>query len=493
MQESPVLDIPDLSILEYTEVDGLLKNFEHTWGVMPQAVALPIFGAHGVPFQNDLIEPIGLRYAGADEAVSLGEIAREFAARGQDIFLVVQPALSFIHTDALHVVDIVGDKSARTCIGKSATRRLLSILTASAIRHVSAQLAQASSLTSPTGALRGIVLDLSGGLWPMGAHEERIELCCFCQDCREQLGSMSTRGKNLVGAFERFPNPWNLVLQDSGSGIVHISSLEWDTPPERIVEISRLKGFDKELRERYGADLSPDAVVLLEYMKARHQLTLSAAKDLLRRSFDEGHVDEGELRRILILESSRYDWSSGLFFEKVDDLTVCDEVWTNASADLVATQNVAMRPYMWSRSRYLLDHFFELWASCQSEEKAGRIGLGKLSPDGIRKLLELRRGQAMAAALTSKLDLHCLPELTGSEGKGRIGFVGVGLSEVVSRRLVEGTGRTPSAVDGGELLGSGTVELLLKSLGQGQSGNGEAVGSSLGEVPDDEPRENSSR
>ena len=85
MQESPVLDIPDLSILEYTEVDGLLRNFEHTWGVMPQAVALPIFGAHGVPFQNDLIEPIGLRYAGADEAVSLGEIAREFSARGHDL------------------------------------------------------------------------------------------------------------------------------------------------------------------------------------------------------------------------------------------------------------------------------------------------------------------------------------------------------------------------------------------------------------------------
>ena len=152
-----------------------------------------------------------------------------------------------------------------------------------------------------------------------------------------------------------------------------------------------------------------------------------------------------------------------------------------------------MRSYMWSRSRYLLDHFFELWASCQSEEKAGRIGLGKLSPDGIRKLLELRRGQAMAAALTSKLDLYCLPELAGSEGEGRIGFVGVGLSEVVSRRLVEGTARTPSAVDGGELLGSGTVELLLKSLGQGQAGNGEAVGSSLEEVPGDEPRENSSR
>ena len=96
-----------------------------------------------------------------------------------------------------------------------------------------------------------------------------------------------------------------------------------------------------------------------------------------------------------------------------------------------------MRSYMWSRSRYLLDHFFELWASCQSEEKAGRIGLGKLSPDGIRKLLELRRGQAMAAALTSKLDLYCLPELAGSEGEGRIGFVGsriVGGSESTAGR-----------------------------------------------------------
>ena len=179
MPESPVLDIPDLSILEYTEVDGLLKNFEHTWGVMPQAVALPVFGGSGVPFQNDLIEPIGVRYAGANEAVSLGEIAREFAARGQDIFLVVQPALSFIHSDALHVVDIVGDKSARTCIGKGATRRLLSTLTAAAIRHVSDRLTKASSPTSPTGSLKGIVLDLSGGLWPMGAHEERVELCCF--------------------------------------------------------------------------------------------------------------------------------------------------------------------------------------------------------------------------------------------------------------------------------------------------------------------------
>ena len=436
MQESAVLDVPDISIFEYSTAEALIEQFHDTWGIRPQTVALPVVCPQGVPFDNDFTPPASVRYGGRNE-VYLGDIAYEFAAKGMDTLLVLTPTLPFVRSDVLHIIDVKGASSAHVCIAKSSTQKYLRLLLEAALQRVKLAYEKAKGKAG-SGSLAGVVVDLCN-IWPMGAKNERIVLTCFCQECRDQIARLSSKGRALVPHFERFPNAWNLLLKDSGSGVEFIDDIRWDTPPKRILELSHLKGFDELLRGEPDYDMNEEADYLAEYMRARHLVTVGALKNLMDPSILSKFGTEARpLRRVLTVESSPYDWTSGAFFAKLDDPEVCDEIWVDPSAEALTTKNVDMRSYMWRRNRYFIDAFFELWANCQNEEKRTTTELAQRSDEQLKTLLELRRRQVMAASLRSKLDLFLLPPLATDGTRGRIGFIGVEFSDELSKNLVSG-------------------------------------------------------
>lgn len=461
MSEQGVLDIPDIRTFEYSTAEKEVQDFAAAWGTPPKTVALPVLLPYGVPFENELTPAAGVRYGGGTSDMYLGGIAHEFAKLGLNIILTVNPSMAFAKSPALHIMDISGDGSAQACLGKTATRRLLKSFVSNALRKVR----EACESVTPSGGsaptVEGVALDIEN-LWPMGATNERVELTCFCEECRQQLASLSRIGKKLVSGFERFPNPWNLLLQDSGTGVRPISDVEWEATPKAIADISHLKGFDKVLIEA-GIDVQKEAELLLEYMHTRHKQTLQAIEDFF--SEIAPHDGQGNIRRILIVEENAYDWTEGLFFKKLDNKKVCDELWFDPSELALSTSRIPHRVYMHRRCRYFVNAFFEHLSRCQDENMRTTTGLAHLSDERLKSSLELRRRQAMSNRLASRLDLFCLHPVSGDPQSGRTGFVGNNLSDDLSAALVKNAKLVPASPDQIEEKERASIDMLKALLG----------------------------
>ncbi len=455
------MDVVDLWTLEFATADEQVSEFQKRWGSPPDAVALPVLTPAGIPFENDYEEMKGVHYGGRSEQANLGTIAYEFGKLGMDIYLLIVPDFSFAKSSTLHIVDISGDSSPQACIAKGVTRRLLTELTTTAMSRVDEACATANEETGKSASLVGVALDIVD-LWPMGASDERIELTCFCQECRNQLAEISTRGTRLVREFERFPNAWNLLLQDSGTGVKPINDFDSTVTPKALLGLSQLKGFDDMLK-RAGADLDKEAQLLIEYVHCRHKQVKNVVQDLFSRINPQR--DGRPLSRVIVTEGSPYSWTSGTFLGGLDDPELCDELWIDPSESGLETKRIPYLAYMQRRSRYYLDAFFSFLYTCQDEEKMTVTGAARYSDADILRLLELRRRQAVSNRLASKLDLSCL-EPRSKDGKaGRVGFVGPHFPENTSQKLVQAARivKSSSAVGPNDFDDDALRKLLLKA------------------------------
>jgi len=136
MQEKAILDITSLSALEYEGPASQVEEFQRIWGTDPQAVALPVMSPAGPLFENEFIEPVGVHLEGQLQVSLLGGVAKEFAKLGLDVYLTLNPGLSFIRNDSLHVIGIAGDSAPQVCFAKPKCRALLQELLASAVEKV---------------------------------------------------------------------------------------------------------------------------------------------------------------------------------------------------------------------------------------------------------------------------------------------------------------------------------------------------------------------
>ena len=423
--EQSLIYLPDLAVLSQRTAEQLKEQHEERWEHPADGVVLPICSAKGIPFDNKYTKPESVRYTGKSAPLLLFDIVKEFAKLDLNIYFSLDPALTFIKSDLLHIIDIVGDGSPQACFSKDGTRKLLKYLIGRAI-EIGEQACEGKK-----SKVIGIALDLTNIL-PMGATDERIELTCFCSDCRKQLALFCTEGQQLIGKFETFPNPWNMALKDSGTGIGQINDIEWDTGPEKIVGLSKLKGFmafenDNPL-EQAGS--------LIAYLQARHKQVVASTKDIFTGS-EKGK----QWKRILITEGSSYDWTSGLFLQELDDPVICDELWFDPTSRNFEIKNICYRSFMWRRGTYFLNSFFGFLSKAQDGYMRTYTGLGKRSEGALVQLLKLRMRQAIGASITQKIDLLLLPEYasnTNEYGKktGRIGFVSPGIDESICESLV---------------------------------------------------------
>lgn len=460
-----LVDIPHLGLLRYLDPKSIKSWFKERWGIDPQGVVLPVAHPEGLLFKvNGLDEPISPYAQVSENLKEFQDVVQIFAQQGLDIYLLINPTLEFVRAAPLHIIDIVGDGSHALCIGNPMSRAIVA-----AILGTGVDITRMATRNTP-GKLAGVVLDVVN-LFPMGAKNERLELTCFCPSCEEWF---EINDPGLLRNFRTFPNPWNLLLKDSGTGIAFIDDVHLTTQPEDIVGLSRQKGFNEIFKDKAN-DLSylvGLAELLLRYMRVRHNQVIAAVKDI----FDEALYGLEETpRRILLVEGSYYGWTSGLRLEALDTLDQSrpyDEIWFDPAATGMLLTNVPFRSYMWRRARYFIDEFLRAVDSVSDPVKRATTGIARFPRAAAQLLLRQRLHQCVGAAMTGSSTLISLPPLKSEQTRSqRIGFVGVGLTRELGETLIEGI-KIPEGL-AEEQLGrnlSELLEMLAKSTSESTKG-----------------------
>lgn len=435
-----LVDIPHLGLLRYVEPQKIKRWFKDKWSTEPKGVVLPVAHPEGLLFKVDgLDEPIS-PYARVSESLKeYPDVVQAFAQQGLDIYLLINPTLEFVRAAPLHIIDIVGDGSHALCVGNHMSRAIVA-----AILGTGVDITRMVTKNTP-GKLAGVVLDVVN-LFPMGAKDDRLELTCFCPSCEEWF---ETNDPGLLRNFRTFPNPWNLLLQDSGTGISFIDDVRLGSQPEDIVGLSRQKGFNKIFKDKENdfPYLREQAALLLRYMRVRHDQVIASVRDI----FDEAlHGLEQLPIRILLVEGSYYGWTSGLQLEDLDRTHLdgtrteetrvpYDEIWFDPAATDIFLTNVPFRSYMWRRARYYIDEFLRAVDSVSDPVKRATTGIARLPRTAAQALLRQRLHQCVGAAMTGSSTLISLPPLKSEQTKSqRTGFVGIALTQEMGEKLIEG-------------------------------------------------------
>ncbi len=437
-----IMDIPHPALLRHSDPHALRSQFQEVWGIPPEAVVLPVTAQDGLLFKVEgLGEPFSPYATGYSSKLrDYQDIVHAFAKDGLDIYLLIDPTLQFVGTDALHIVDIVGDGSAQLCISNPRSQDVIAAILGTGIDI-------ATEVTKKTeGKLKGVVMD-AVNLWPMGAQNKRLELTCFCPSCERY---MEEHRPGLIRQFKTFPNPWNLLLKDSGTGISSISEIRSTYTAHDIVGLSRQKGFDEVFEDRSMPFLLEQAEILLNYIEVRHDQTIAAISDIFGQAL---HDLDTSPRRIILTEGSYYDWTSGIQLERLDyplseRTSPYDEIWFDPGSTELLLHYTPFRSYMWRRARYYIDAFFNTIGNATDPVKRATTGIARMKIPEVRGLLKSRLSQAVGTAMTGYTSLASLPDIkSDSSNSARIGFVGVALARENGEKLIEGLNIPPGLAD----------------------------------------------
>ncbi len=426
-----ILDIPHPAILQYKSPKDLVDEFANTWGMKPQGVVLPTVAPDGLLYQ---CQGIDLPHSGVMKAVHFETVVAQFSTLVEHIYLSFDPSFGFVRTDALHIVDIIGNGSAQVCISNQQSQELLGAVLGMGIDIT------LNVLGNNKQKLAGVVIDVCDIL-PMGAETKRIKLTCFCESCTKFFNNHEP---SLLKKFRTFPNPWNLVLTDSGSGIGYIDNIPYATTPDAIVGLSLQRGYIDDFKDN---DTTPPnqarqlqfAKDLLRYIEVRHEQVSNSLSNIFDESLNG--LDEYHIKRIVLTEGNHYNWTSGLQLTRFDNMdTPFDEIWFNSTSSEIYLKNVKFRSYMWRRSRYFIDAFWQTVATVSDPVKRSTTGVARLSEAQVRDMLRMRLSQAISTADNERTSIAALPPLMSGakESSKRLGFVGVALTEEIGQKVING-------------------------------------------------------
>ena len=469
-----IMDIPHIALLRHIEPKQMILDFEKSWGSKPTAVVLPVTCPDGLLFPvTGLSEALSQYATEISHGISdFQDIVLSFANLGMDIYLLLDPTLPFIDTAALHIVNISGDGSAQTCFGNP---RALDV--ASAILGTGVDIVIETTKTAK-GKLKGVVLDLVD-LWPMGGEDKRIELTCFCPACEKYFENSKP---GLLRQFRTFPNPWNLLLQVTSTGIAQCDEVRVKSTASDIVGLCRQKAFDDVFQGQSMPFLLEQAELLLDFVEVRHDLTVASVNEVFSQALDG--LDSVP-QRIILCEGCHYGWTSGLQLERLDigdrdENSPYDEVWFDPSSSELILRTTPFRSYMWKRARYFLDAFFQFAAIAADPAKRVNTGIARFTVNGVKGILKKRLNQALGTSVRGYTSLASLPEIKSeATDSQRVGFVGVALTREVGEKFVEGISISHGLADMGEGDGAraSIEQQLMKMLGKLPGGGGSGASS----------------
>jgi hypothetical protein len=451
-----ILDVPILQFLRQGGIRELIADHKRDWGDEPEAVCLPIVAPDGL---NLAVKGSGLPLSENSHAHGAGRefgaIISEISNIGLDIYLLLDPTMNFCNTDALHIKDIGGDSSSAICIGNPRSQELLGAILGTAVDEALA------ATQDGTGKLRGVVLDVVD-LWPMSASNERVEITCFCSSCEKYL---SLRDSTLVEKFKTFPNPLNLLLKDSNTGIAHIHDFDVDSTPEYILGLSKQRDYDQIFKGATESTLRAHSLTILDYLKLRNEQVHESIGAIFSEALN-GVPDA--ISRVILCSGFTYDWTSGIFLASLDTVpdTVCTEVWFDPQESDIYLKEKPFRSYMWRRSRYMIDAFLGFAGNVSNPDKRANTGISRYPKDIAREMLRKRFSQAIGASLREQSALASLPPLqTANEGSSRIGFVGVAMSNQLATRYIDGIDIPPGMNEDEGSSRKGVIDQLRRALG----------------------------
>ncbi|MER6916144.1 hypothetical protein ABT354_31110 [Streptomyces sp. NPDC000594] len=440
-----VLDIPSLSVLRYKSPAVLLKEFKDTWGVDARAVALPVAESDGLLYEIDGLQGVPLSSHAQPSQVLKGfeDVVEEFLKAKKDIILSFCPTMGYIPGEGLQICDISGVTTPQPCIANPRSTEVLGAILGTGIDIV-----QEVASRRPGCGLKGIALDVTD-LWGMSGELGRVEATCFCTAC---TGHFTETAPELLKYFKTFPNPWSLLLRPTATGIDFASEVPPGITPEEIVGIARQRKYIEQFPGSEQNELLEYANLLLRYMRSRHALTLGAIGAL----FDYATQDMDEkFTRILIMEGETYGWTSGIWLEELEneyrneENRSFDELWLNVTPGYLP-RTVPYRAYMWRRSRYTINNFFDLAGSLSSASMRANTLLSQMSTEECRRLVAERWQRVHGSALSSQAALVSLPRrpVDGeTDTDVRCGFVGVGLDREFGDRFSDQMVILPSRAD----------------------------------------------
>jgi hypothetical protein len=451
---SSLIDVPHIAVLHYRTMDELIQAHTSRWGTEPVGICLPVTAQDGLLFEiEDVTLPISRYASKAGRYVDFESTLKDASERFDEVYLSLDPTLRFCSADALHIEDIKGDSSSQVCFGNPAAIALCGAILGTAVDIA------LSILKNTNCRLSGAALDCVD-LFPLGAEEQRVSLTCFCPSCVKWIEDKSP---GLVTKFRDFPNPWNLVLSDSGSGVSQISEIAPTSSPTEIVGLSRLKKFDVAFTDRSDANLIEQARLLLRYIETRHQQVVHAAHSIFNDALNG--LEAVTPKRIVIMEGAKYDWTAGLQLARLDTADRrdggFDELWFHPTSPEIIPLTANYRPYMWRRTRYFLDAFFQFSFSVSDKTMRATTGIGLLSEDDAKARLYERLATASGSEVNSSLDLSAVISV-GSMRTNLQGFTSVAFDEKFGEAFIRDLsipkGRLPNDMRG--LQGSALQQLL---------------------------------
>ncbi|MEW6208249.1 MAG: hypothetical protein AB1631_07770 [Acidobacteriota bacterium] len=427
-----ILDIPHFALLRHKTASDFVAEFKATWKVSPEGVVLPLTSHDGLLFKVSGLDDRLSSYARvSDDLKDYQTVIRAFADLGLGIYLLLEPRLSFIRSASLHVEDIIGQGSPILCIGNPRSQDLMAAIVGTGI-----DLVNETATGQAGGKLRGIVID-AVDLWGMGGRNKRLHLTCFCPSCRNFF---NTAKPGLLQEFQDFPNPWNLLLQVTDTGIGHVDDIGLETKEDDIIGLSRQRGYYEVFEDKSPANLRKHADLLRQYVATRHDQTLLAIDEIFKQAFASL---SSHPTRVLLLEGVNYGWTSGLQLDRLDapnrnPVSPYDEIWFDPSSSDLFLKRVPFRSYMWTRSRYFIDAFFDLAGDVSDPVKRATTGIARFSPTRLRDLLRSRLNQAVGTGMTGLTSLASLPDLQSEQTESkRVGFVGVALDRQMGENFIE--------------------------------------------------------
>jgi hypothetical protein len=268
-----------------------------------------------------------------------------------------------------------------------------------------------------------------------------------------------------VEKFKTFPNPLNLLLKDSGTGISHVHDFDTDVTPDYLLGLSKQRDFDQIFKGASEATLRAHASVIIDYLKLRNEQVHQSIGAI----FDEAlNGLPNDISRIILCSGFTYDWTSGLFLNSLDSApdNVCTEVWFDPQESDRYLRSKPFRSYMWRRARYQIDAFLSFAGNVSNPDKRATTGISRFPRDVAREMLRKRSISAIGSALKEQSALASLPPLkSAGEGSARIGFVGVAMSTPLATRYIDGIDIPPGMNEDQGSSKKGVLEQLRRALG----------------------------
>lgn len=340
-----ILDVPSVCITQVLPLDHLIRTIEDHWQAPVAGVNYPVLWVNGLTTARD---PIFKSHA-TRPGQCLEDVATFCSDRSLKLCLDFNLDLDALNLDFVRLKDLYGNVSAQACINTPAV--------AVALRAIANEIAASLGRNDGHDPSPRIVLSLHD-LWPMSA-DGIVRPNCFCRHCRESLEDLDP---GLLEHFKTVPNPYDLVLRDSGGGIAHIHSFTSQTTPadlESLIQASHFPSYLTTSGRIQETELDSVLETWTGYIHrmvhARHALTVTAVNSviaILREAWPASEVS-------VIVGDAPFDWTAGLFLDQLGQDIKADEFWVHPSNSYVQVEAERIRFYAMDSAGYYFRGFLE--------------------------------------------------------------------------------------------------------------------------------------